>query len=170
MNFGRFFRKQFLQNTSGWMFLFNNSCWLYTFSIVFFFFFSFSFTNACLNCQLRKAYAVLLGANRFVGSEIPEHNDFDQFWKIKFHFQHFPRSTRFLSFDGHSNYLYLFKKQQQTFRDQLNVRRPTSKLLKCDMDQTLNTFRNPSSWIFDAGTASLVGFRIELFMKWIFVA
>ena len=80
-----------------------------------FFFFSFSLTNACLTCQLRKAYAVLLRANRFVGSEIPEHNDFDQFWKIKFHFQHFPRSTRFLSFDGRSNYLYLFKKQQQTF-------------------------------------------------------
>ena len=30
------------------------------------------------------------------------------------------------------------------FRDQGNVRHPTSKLLKCDLVQTLNTFRDPS--------------------------
>ena len=65
--------------------------------------------------------------------------------------------------------IYL-RNSNRHFRGQRNVRRPTSKLLKCDVDQTLNTFRNPSSWIFDAGTASLVGFRIELFIKWIFVA
>ena len=32
-----------------------------------------------LPCRLRKAYAVLWAANRFVGSEKPKHNDFDQF-------------------------------------------------------------------------------------------
>ena len=41
------------------------------------------------------------------------------------------------------------------FRDQGNVRHPTSKLLKCDLIQTLNTFRNPSLQIFGAGKASL---------------
>ena len=49
-----------------------------------------------------------------------------------------------ISFDVPSNYLYLFKKQRQTFPDQGNVRHPTSKLIKYDLVQTLNTFRNPS--------------------------
>ena len=42
------------------------------------------------------------------------------------------------------------------FRDQGNVRHPTSKLLKCDLVQTKNTFRNPPLRIFAAGKASLV--------------
>ena len=41
------------------------------------FLFSFSLTNVCLPCQLRKAYAVLWAANRFVGSGTPKHNSFD---------------------------------------------------------------------------------------------
>ena len=40
------------------------------------------------------------------------------------------------------------------FRDQGNDLHPTSKLLKCDLVQILNTFRNPSLWIFAAGKAS----------------
>ena len=36
------------------------------------------------------------------------------------------------------------------FRDEGNVRHGTSKLLKCDLVQTLNTFRNPSLRIFAA--------------------
>ena len=43
------------------------------------YFFSFSFRNAYLPCRLRKAYAVLGSANRFVGSETLKDNDFDQF-------------------------------------------------------------------------------------------
>ena len=54
-------------------------------------------------------------ANRFVGSERLKHNDLDQFWKFKRHFEHFPRKTRFLSFGGLSNYLYLFKNHRQVF-------------------------------------------------------
>ena len=42
------------------------------------------------------------------------------------------------------------------FLDQGNVRHPTSKLLICDLVQTLNTFQNPSLRIFAAGNASLV--------------
>ena len=37
------------------------------------------------------------------------------------------------------------------FRDQGNVRHPISKLLECELVQTLNTFRNLSLWIFAAG-------------------
>ena len=79
------------------------------------YFFSFSLTIACLICRLRKAYAVLWAANRFVGSEKPNYNAFDQFWKIKFHFIHSPRNKRFLSFDRPSNYLYQFKNKWQAF-------------------------------------------------------
>ena len=42
-------------------------------------------------------------------------NSFDQFWKFEFYFEHFPKNTRFLSFDGPSNYLYLFKNNRQAF-------------------------------------------------------
>ena len=78
-------------------------------------FFSFSLTKACLPGQLRKAYAVLWAANCFAGLKTPRHNGFDQFWKFKLHFEYFPRNAWFLSFDGPSNYLYVFKDHQQTF-------------------------------------------------------
>ena len=95
--------------------------------------------NACLPCQLRKSYAVLWAANRFVGFEAPKHNGFDEFWKLKFHFEHFPKNTRFLSFDGPSNYLHLFLRTTgRHFLDQGNVLHPTSKLLKCDLVETLH--------------------------------
>ena len=40
------------------------------------------------------------------------------------------------------------------FLDQGNVRHPSSKLLKCDVVQTLNTLRNPSLQIFAARKVS----------------
>ena len=82
---------------------------------IFFTSFLFSVTKACLLCQLRKAHAVFWAVNPTLGLETPEQNDFDQFWKFKFNFKHFPRNTQFLSFDGPSNYLYLFKNHWQTF-------------------------------------------------------
>ena len=60
-------------------------------------------------------YDVLWAANCFVGSEAPKHNVFDQFWKFNFYFEYISRSTRFLSFDGPSHCLYLFKNHRQTF-------------------------------------------------------
>ena len=42
------------------------------------------------------------------------------------------------------------------FRDQGNVCHLTSKLLKCDLVQTINTFGNPSLRIFAVGKASHV--------------
>ena len=41
------------------------------------FFILFTLTNACLPCQLRKAFALLWVANRFVSLQIPKHNAFD---------------------------------------------------------------------------------------------
>ena len=45
---------------------------------------------------------------------------------------------------------------ERQFLDQGNVRHPTSKLLKCDLVQILNAFRNPFLRIFAAGKVSLV--------------
>ena len=77
------------------------------------YFFWFSLITTGLPCRLRKVYAVLRAVKRFVGSETPKQNAFDQFWKFEFHSENFLRNTRFLSFDGLSNYLYLFKNHQQ---------------------------------------------------------
>ena len=46
--------------------------------------------------------------------------------------------------------------------DQGNVLHATSKLLKCDLVQILNTFRNPSLRIFAAEKASLVFYKRRL--------
>ena len=122
-------------------------------NISLFFQFSFSLTNVCLPCQLRKAYAVLWAANRFVGSETSKNNEF---WKLKFQFAHFPRNTRFLSLDGPVIIWIYLRITDKHFHDQGNVRHPSSKLLKCDSVQTWNTFRNDSLRIFAAANASLV--------------
>ena len=60
--------------------------------------FDFFYTDFFFHFLLRKAYAVFWAANRFC-LETPKYNAFNQFWKLKFHFEHFPRDTRFLSFD-----------------------------------------------------------------------
>ena len=67
-------------------------------------------------------------------------NAFDQFWKIKFHFKHFPKNTQLLSFDGPSNCLYLFKNHRQTFSWPGDVRHPASNLLKCDLVQKYHPY------------------------------
>ena len=130
--------------------------------------FSFSLRNACLPCRLRKTilarniYLFLvsvakrcctLSSQPFCWLADTQTQCFWtyqwKFWKFKFHLEHFPRSRWFLSFDGLSHYLYLFKKEpanvplkkttDRHFCDQGNDHHPTSKLLKCDLVQTLNT-------------------------------
>ena len=86
----------------------------YRFRFLFFFFIFFGKWLIYLVSSL-WVVGYLWVANCFVSSETPKHNNFDQFWKFKFHFKHFPRNTRFLSFDVPSNYFYLFKNSQQTF-------------------------------------------------------
>ena len=147
MNVVRFFRTAFLQNTSGWLLLLYNSCLLYTlqlyiagnFQVVKIsfteIFFSFSLTNACSPWRLRKAYVVLWAGKRFIGSDAPKHV-FDQFWKFQFHVEHFPRNTRFLSFDGPRNCLYLFKNHRQTYS--WPGERPSSQLKVTTMWFVLN--------------------------------
>ena len=87
------------------------------FAIIYSWQFSISERSLDISSQflLHKSHAVLCAGNHFIGSETPNHNTFDQFWKIKFHFEHFPRNTKFLSFDGPTNYLYLFKSHRYTF-------------------------------------------------------
>ena len=57
-------------------------------------------------------------------------------------------------------YTYL-RTTDRHFPDQGKVRHPTSKLLKCDLVQSLNTFRNPSLRILAAGKASVVQLSIR---------
>ena len=51
------------------------------------------------------------------------------------------------------------------FRDQGNVCHPTSQFLKCDLVQTLNTFRSPSLRIFAAGKPSLASISFHYFLR-----
>ena len=51
------------------------------------------------------------------------------------------------------------------FRDQGSVLHPTSKLLKCDLVQTLNAYRNLSLRIFAAGKVSLVYVFLQTLQK-----
>ena len=96
-------------------------------------------TIICLPYQLRKAYAVLWAANRFFGRRHLNTMTLTNFENL---------NSILERFHGPSNYLYLFKSNRQTFSWQGNVRHSTSKLLKCDLVQTLNTFRNPSLRFF----------------------
>ena len=57
-------------------------------------------------------------------------------------------------------FIYL-RTTDKHFRDQGNVRHPISKLIKCDLVLTLNTFQNPSLLIFTVGKASLVGCELR---------
>ena len=100
---------------------------------------------------LRETYTVPWAANHFVCSETPKNNAFKQVLKFKFHFEHFLGNTRFPSFDGPTNYLYLFKNHQQTFS--WPGERPAShlKVTKLWFGPNMKTFRNYSLRIFAAG-------------------
>ena len=118
----------------------NSSIYPYISRILQTFFFSFSLTNACLLSRLRKAYTVLWAADLLPQKQL---NTIllTSFENLK----HFAKNTRFLGFDGPSNYFYIYlRTTDRHFLDQGNIRHPTSKLLKCDLVQTLITFRNPS--------------------------
>ena len=66
----------------------------------------------------------------------------------------FQKNTRFLT-DPLIIFIYL-RTNDRYFHDQGNVCHPISKLPKCDLVQTLNTFWNPSLRIYAARKASLV--------------
>ena len=142
----------------------NSSIYLKYFTDLDFFFSNFFscffiFFDKCLfTLSVTQSVCCNLSSQPFCCLETPKHNTFDQFWKFKSHFEHFPRNTRLLSFEGPSNYLYLFKNYRQTFS--WPGERPSSlKLLKCDLIQTLNTFWDLYLRIITAGKASLAYFN-----------
>ena len=61
-------------------------------------------------------------------------------------------------------YIYL-RTTERHFLDQENVRHATSKLLKYDLVQTLNTFLNRSLQVFAARKASLVFSKTNAYFK-----
>ena len=76
---------------------------------------SFSLTNACLPCRLHQAYAVYFEkptvflVRKHLNTMLS--TNFENLNSILYFFQ----ETLFSSFDGLSNYLYLFKNKRQTF-------------------------------------------------------
>ena len=82
---------------------------------IFSLFFSIFFNKCLFTLSVTRSVCCTLRSIYFFGLETPKHNDFDQFWKLKFHLEHFQRNTRILSFDGPSNYLYLFRNHRKTF-------------------------------------------------------
>ena len=97
--------------------------------LFFFFYFilTFSLTNASLSFQLRKAYAVLWTANRFVGSETSKTMILSNFENLNPISNIFQETRDFLVLtETIINYLYLFKNNDRHFRDQ--VERPSSHL------------------------------------------
>ena len=111
--------------------------------------FLFSLKNVWLPCRLGKAVAVLWAANRFVGSETPKH-----IMLLKSNIFHEMQDFLVLM-DPVIICIYL-RTTYRHFCDQSDDHHLTSKLLKCDLVQTLNTFQNPFLQIFAAGKTSLV--------------
>ena len=167
LNFARCLRVPFLQNTSRWLLLFYISCWLYTLQlymyyiyIFFFFYFLWQIPVYFVSYAKRMLYSeqptVLLAwrhLNRMVLINFENSNFIPNI---------FQETHDFLVLMDPVNCIYL-RTTDKHFRDQGNIRHPTSKWRKCDLVPTLNTFRNPSLRIFAAGKASLVSivFAIE---------
>ena len=78
------------------------------------------------------------------------------FENLNFISNFFQETHYFLDLTDPSIICIYLRTTDRNFRDQRDVRHPTSKFLKCDLVQTLNTFRNPFLRIFATGKASLV--------------
>ena len=105
--------------------------------------FSFSLTNACSPYHVRKTYTVLSVANRVVGLDthlnIMLLSSFENLNSISYIFQ--ATHNILVLTDPIIMCIYL-RTTDIHFRDQGNGRYLTSKLLKCDLVQILNNFRN----------------------------
>ena len=131
---------------------------------IFFIFLSFSMTNVCLLSVYFVGYA-----KRMLYSEQPT---------VLLARRHL-KTMLLINFENVNSILNIFqeihdflvlkdpviiciylKTTDRHFRDQGNIPHPTSKLLKCDLVQKLNIFRNPSLRIFAAGKASLVALAL----------
>ena len=182
VNFARFLRAPFLQNTSGWLVLFYNSCWLYTLQlyiagialqlyivgekihpyisrIFFFSFFSFFhflwqmpiYLDGYSKYMLYSELPIVLLAQRHLNTLLL--TNFDNLNSILNIFQEI---HDFLVLTDPVIICIYLRTTDRHFRGRANVRYPTSKFLKCNLVQTLNTFRNRSLRIFVAGKASVV--------------
>ena len=141
------------------------------FAIIYSWQFSISEKSLDISSQflLHKSHAVVYAGNHFIGSETPDHNTFDQFWKIKFLSKIFQETQNFLVLtDPLITCIYL-RASDIHFRDQRNVCHPTWKFLKCDLVQTLNAFLNPSLRTFYVGKGSLVLNKVNTIQKYLSV-
>ena len=145
-----FYRSRFL-------FFFFFSCSLF-FSFFFFLFFSlFCLTNSCLPYAVKQSACCTLSSQPFCWlGDTYKDNAFEKFWKFNFHFKHLVRNTNFLVLRNPIIICIYLTTTGRRFCEHGNICHPTSKLLKWNLVQNLNMFRNPSLWFFAAGKASLV--------------
>ena len=120
----------------------------------FFFVFSFSLRNACLPCQLRKRmlYSVVsvLLARKHLGRMILNNfENLNSIWNV------FQETHELLILTDPVIICIYLRTTVRLFRDQGNAHHLSSKLLKCDLVQMLNTFWNHFLRIFATGKASL---------------
>ena len=122
-------------------------------------FFSFSLTKTCLPCRLvgqakRMLYseqpAILLARRHLKTMLLTNFENVNSISNI------FQETKNFVVLTNPIIICVYLRSTSRHFRDQGKVRHSTSKLLKCDLVETLNTFQNPSLRIFTAGKASLV--------------
>ena len=120
----------------------------------------FFYTDIFFHFLLRKAYAVLSAANRFVGSDTMLLTNFENLNSISNIFQ----ETRFLSFDNPTNYLHLFTNHRQTFP--WLGERPSShlKATKMRFAPNIKYLSEPFLRLFVTGKASLLRFNNSLFI------
>ena len=119
-------------------------------------FFSLSSTNVGLPCQLHKAtlyseQPTILLARRHLKTLTS--TNFENLNSISNIFQ---ETHDFLVLAEPAIICIYLRTTDRHFRDQVYARHPTSKLLICDLVQTLNIFWNPGFRIFAAWKTSLV--------------
>ena len=113
---------------------------IYT-EFIYLFFFLYIFFDKCLfSLSVTQSVYCALSSELFCWHGSTNHNAFEQFWKFEFHFEHFPRNTRFLRFDGSINHLFLVKNHQQKFS--WPGKRPSSQIqfTKMGFGQNINYF------------------------------
>ena len=188
MNFAIFLKAPYLQNTSRWLLLFYNSCWLYTlqlyivgnfqvisrekksiylkdftnldfFSTDIFFHFLWQICVYLAVDTKRMLYSdqqtVLLARRHLNTMLLTNFENLNSISNI------FKETHAFLVLTDPVIICIYLKTTDGLVRDQGNVCHPTSELLKCDLVQSLNTFRNPSLQIFAGGKVSVVFFLKE---------
>ena len=124
------------------------------FKLLYIYIYSSSLTNACLHCRmLHSENPTVLLARRHLNTMCL--TNFENLRSISNIFQ---ETHNFLVLADPVIICVYLRTTDRHFCDEGNVRLPASNLLKYDLVQSLNIFRNPDLWNFAARKAPLVIF------------